>query len=60
STFTYVLVPTKSSNPAVGTLLKDFVQYAIGPGQSSATKLFYAPLPANVASASQTAAAGLS
>jgi phosphate transport system substrate-binding protein len=60
STFTYVLVPTKSSNGAVGTLLKDFVQYAIGPGQSSATKLFYAPLPANVASQSQTAAAGIS
>jgi phosphate transport system substrate-binding protein len=60
STFTYVLVPTKSSSTAVGTLLKDFVQYAIGPGQSSANKLFYAPLPANVASASQTAAAGLS
>jgi phosphate transport system substrate-binding protein len=60
STFTYVLVPTKSPTPAVGTLLKDFVQYAIGPGQSSANQLFYAPLPANVASASQTQAAGLS
>ena len=48
------------SEVMVGTLLKDFVQYAIGPGQSSATKLYYAPLPANVASQSQTAAAGLS
>jgi phosphate transport system substrate-binding protein len=60
STFTYVLVPTKSSNPAVGTLLKDFVLYAIGPGQASATKLFYAPLPPNVVSQSQTEAAGIS
>ena len=60
STFTYVLVPTKSPTPAVGTLLKDFIQYAVGPGQSSANQLFYAPLPANVASQSQTAAAGLS
>jgi phosphate transport system substrate-binding protein len=60
STFTYVLVPTKSPTAAVGTLLRDFVQYAIGPGQSSANQLYYAPLPANVASASQTQAAGLS
>ena len=60
STFTYALVPMKSPSAGVGTLLRDFVQYAIGPGQSSATKLYYAPLPANVASQSQTAAAGLS
>jgi phosphate transport system substrate-binding protein len=60
STFTYVLVPTKSPNAQVGTLLKDFVLYAVGPGQSSASKLYYAPLPANVASQSMTAASGLS
>jgi phosphate transport system substrate-binding protein len=60
STLTWVLLPMKSPSAAVGTLLKDFVLYALGPGQQSANQLFYAPLPPSVASTSQTLAAGLS
>ncbi len=54
STLTYVMVPQKP--PASGTLLKDFILYAIGPGQQSSTQLFYAPLPSGVANQAQTIA----
>jgi phosphate transport system substrate-binding protein len=58
STLTWVMVPQKP--PSNGALLKDFVLYAIGPGQQSANQLFYAPLPPSVASQSQTIAASIS
>lgn len=45
STFTYVLVPRSSSKLAA---LKQFLRYAVGPGQSFATKLSFAPLPRSV------------
>ncbi len=60
STLTWVLVPMKSPSAQVGTLLKDFILYAAGPGQGVANQLFYAPLPSNVASQAQTMASGLS
>jgi phosphate transport system substrate-binding protein len=54
STLTWVLVPQKS--PSNGILLKDFILYALGPGQQSATQLFYAPLPSSVVSTGQSIA----
>ena len=51
STFTYVIVATKSSKIKE---LKAFISWAIGPtGQSFGPKLDFAPLPAKVVSASQ-------
>ncbi|HEX6476127.1 MAG TPA: phosphate ABC transporter substrate-binding protein PstS [Acidimicrobiales bacterium] len=58
STLTWVLVPQKPSSN--GTLLKDFILYALGPGQQSANQLFYAPLPSSVAQQSQTIANSIS
>jgi phosphate transport system substrate-binding protein len=48
STPTFVLVFAKPSDAAKGKLLKDFLLYAVGPGQSSAEGLFYAPLPSDL------------
>jgi len=45
STPTWVLVFVKPADPAKGKLLKDFLDYAVGPGQSAAEGLYYAPLP---------------
>lgn len=51
STFTYVLVPRKSSTPAVARALRKFIGWAITAGQASGPKLDFAPLPAAVVSA---------
>jgi phosphate transport system substrate-binding protein len=52
STFTYVIVPTKSSKASE---LRAFITWAIGPtGQSFGPKLDFAPLPAKVVSAGET------
>jgi phosphate transport system substrate-binding protein len=48
STFTYALVPQKSDK---ATLLRDFLTYAIGPGQKFGAKLQFAPLPSQVVEA---------
>ena len=40
-----------------GTLLKNFLTYAVGPGQSSATSLYYAPMPQNLVTFAQQAIA---
>ena len=45
STFTYALVDTTS--PKLSTVQR-FLRYAVGPGQSFASALSFAPLPANV------------
>ncbi|HSS80019.1 MAG TPA: phosphate ABC transporter substrate-binding protein PstS [Gaiellaceae bacterium] len=50
STFTYAIFPTTSSK---ATALRDFVTYAIGPGQKFGAKLQFAPLPAKVVSATK-------
>jgi phosphate transport system substrate-binding protein len=55
STVTYVVVLQKQSDQSKAQLLKDFLTYAVGPGQASATSLFYAPLPASVAAFDKTA-----
>lgn len=52
STFTYAIVPTKSSKAKE---LKAFISWAVGPtGQSFGPKLEFAPLPAKVVSAAQS------
>ena len=45
STFTYALVPQDSSKAKT---LRDFLTYAIGPGQKLGGKLQFAPLPSRV------------
>jgi phosphate transport system substrate-binding protein len=45
STFSYVIVRRDSPKLAE---LKRFLRYAVGPGQSFATSVSFAPLPANV------------
>ena len=56
STFTYVLVPKGSPKVAV---LKPFLRYAVGPGQTFGSQLSFAPLPANVKSVALQIIGGL-
>ena len=56
STFTYVLFPTTSGKASA---LRDFITYAIGPGQKFGAKLHFAPLPARVVSSNKKALAKL-
>ncbi len=49
SSFTWLLVPVKSQDPAKGKVIKDMLSWIIKSGESEATSLSYAPLPANVA-----------
>ena len=48
STFTYALVPESSGK---ATTLRDFLTYAIGPGQKFGEQLQFAPLPSRVVEA---------
>jgi len=48
STFTYAFVPT---NAPQGALLKSFIAYALGQGQSFGPRLDFAPLPRDVKAA---------
>jgi phosphate transport system substrate-binding protein len=50
STFTYALVPTKSSKAST---MKPFLTWAITTGQKFGPKLLFAPLPARVRSAAE-------
>jgi phosphate transport system substrate-binding protein len=56
STFTYVLFPTTSGKASA---LRDFITYAIGPGQKFGATLHFAPLPARVVSSNKKALAKL-
>ncbi len=56
STFTYVIFPTTSSKAMT---LREFVTYAIGPGQAFGMKLQFAPLPAKVVAAGKQTLAKL-
>jgi len=49
SSFTWLLVPVQSKNPANGKILTDFVNWMLTDGQTMTSALAYAPLPANVA-----------
>jgi len=57
---TYVVVLQAQADHAKGALLKDFLLYAVGSGQSSANSLFYAPLPAGLVSFDKTAIQSIS
>jgi phosphate transport system substrate-binding protein len=56
STFTYVIVPT---NAPQGTLLRSFIDYALGGGQSFGPSLDFAPLPGVVLAADRGTVNGI-
>ncbi len=47
--FTWLLIPEMSKDPAKGKILADFLNWMVGDGQKMTTALDYAPLPENVA-----------
>lgn len=48
SSFTWLLIPVQSKDPAKGKILGDFLSWMLADGQKMTTALTYAPLPANV------------
>ena len=48
SSFTYLLIPLKFADPAKGVAVKDFLTWMLEHGESEATSMDYAPLPAQV------------
>ncbi len=55
SSFTWMLVPVKSADPAKGKVLKDFLNWMLNSGQSEVEALYYAPLPKSVIAKEQSA-----
>jgi phosphate transport system substrate-binding protein len=55
SGFTYLLVPRSPGDSAKGKALKDFLIWAMGPGQEMAAELLYAPLPPPVVASNKKA-----
>lgn len=49
SSFTWLLIPTQSKDPAKGKILADFLNWMVVDGQKMTNSLDYAPLPENVA-----------
>ena len=49
SSFTWLLIPAQSTDPAKGKILNDFLNWMVTDGQKMTTVLTYAPLPDNVA-----------
>jgi phosphate transport system substrate-binding protein len=49
SSFTWLLIPQTSKDPAKGKILADFLSWMVDQGQKETAALTYAPLPANVA-----------
>ena len=49
SSFTYLLIPEKASDPAKAKVLKDLLSWCIKSGESEVSALSYAPLPQTVA-----------
>jgi len=49
SSFTWLLIPTPSKDPAKGKILADFLNWMVTDGQKMTAPLSYAPLPENVA-----------
>jgi len=45
SSFTWMLVPVKSADPAKGKVLKDFLNWMLNSGENEVTSLYFAPLP---------------
>jgi phosphate transport system substrate-binding protein len=56
STFTYVMLPTHASQSG---LLKQFIGYALGGGQSFGPRLDFAPIPRNVLNAAKNTLNGV-
>jgi len=48
SSFTWLLIPEQSKNPANGKILADFLSWMLTEGQTMTSALSYAPLPENV------------
>ncbi len=48
SSFTWLLIPTNPADANKGKILKDFLFWMLGPGQSMTEALSYAPLPKQV------------
>jgi len=49
SSFTWILVPVRSADPAKGRVLKDMLSWIVRSGEEQAAGLSYAPLPPSVA-----------
>jgi len=49
SSFTWLLIPAQSKDPAKGKMLADFLNWMVTDGQKMTAELSYAPLPENVA-----------
>jgi phosphate transport system substrate-binding protein len=49
SSFTWLLIPAQSKDPAKGKILADFLNWMVTDGQKMTSALSYAPLPENVA-----------
>lgn len=49
SSFTWLLIPAQSKNPATGKILADFLNWMVTDGQQMTSALSYAALPDNVA-----------
>jgi phosphate transport system substrate-binding protein len=49
SSFTWLLIPAQSKDPARGKILADFLNWMVSDGQKMTSALTYAPLPDNVA-----------
>ena len=45
SSFTWLLVPVKSADPAKGKVIKDFLNWMLNDGEGQVSALYYAPLP---------------
>ena len=54
SSFTWILVYAQQTDPAKGKKLVDFLRWALADGETQATSLDYAPLPASMAAQLQT------
>jgi phosphate transport system substrate-binding protein len=48
SSFTWLLVPLKSPDPAKGKVIRDMLSWIVKSGESEAERLSYAPLPKNL------------
>ena len=48
SSFTWLLVPLKSADPAKANVIKDLLSWIVNSGENEAAGLSYAPLPKNV------------
>jgi phosphate transport system substrate-binding protein len=48
SSFTYLLIPAKSADPAKGKVIKDMLSWIVKSGENEASSLSFAPLPSEL------------